>query len=132
MLTSATRTRQRRPWPPEAFGLWFKHARVDMHLPVYSALFTGQRKETVLNMLRPKSDANEIRVYAQKIKSWIPTHKLFGGFTDIELFVSGRHSDALLIQHARLARDREVTGRSAAPPVLLEVGSEAVRHSRGF
>jgi hypothetical protein len=41
--------------------------------PVYSGLFTGQRKETVLNMMRPKSDASEIQVYAQKIKSWIPT-----------------------------------------------------------
>lgn len=61
------------PWPPEAFELWFKHARVDMRLPVYSGLFTGQRKETVLNMLRPKSDATEFQVYAQKIKSWIPT-----------------------------------------------------------
>jgi hypothetical protein len=60
------------PWPPEAFALWFEHARVDMHLPVYSALFTGQRKETVLNMLRPKSDATEIQVYAQKIKGWVP------------------------------------------------------------
>ncbi|MHC2842860.1 integrase [Bradyrhizobium diazoefficiens] len=60
------------PWPPEAFALWFEHARVDMHLPVYSALFTGQRKETVLNMQRPKSDAKEIQVYAQKIKSWVP------------------------------------------------------------
>jgi len=61
------------PWPPEAFALWFEHARVDMHLPIYSALFTGQRKETVLGMFRPKSDATEIQVYAQKIKSWIPT-----------------------------------------------------------
>lgn len=61
------------PWPPEAFDLWFEHARVDMHLPVYSGLFTGQRKETVLNMQRPTSNANSIQVYAQKIKSWIPT-----------------------------------------------------------
>jgi len=61
------------PWPAEAFALWFEHARVDMHLPIYSALFTGQRKETVLGMLRPKSDATELQVYAQKIKSWIPT-----------------------------------------------------------
>jgi hypothetical protein len=60
------------PWPPEAFALWFKHARVDMHLPVYSGLFTGQRKETVLNMQRPKSDAREIQVYAQKIKAFVP------------------------------------------------------------
>jgi hypothetical protein len=61
------------PWTPQAFELFFKHARVDLHLAVYSGLFTGQRKETVLNMLRPKSDAVEIQVYAQKIKSWIPT-----------------------------------------------------------
>jgi hypothetical protein len=61
------------PWTPQAFELFFKHARVDLHLAVYSGLFTGQRKETAQNMLRPKSDAVEIQVYAQKIKSWIPT-----------------------------------------------------------
>ncbi|PDT77263.1 integrase [Bradyrhizobium sp. C9] len=61
------------PWTPQAFELFFEYGRADLHMAVYSGLFTGQRKETVLNMLRPKSDAAEIQVYAQKIKSWIPT-----------------------------------------------------------
>jgi hypothetical protein len=56
------------PWPPAAFDLWFEHARADMHLPVYSALFTGQRKTDVITMVRPKSDATEMPLVAEKTK----------------------------------------------------------------
>jgi len=56
------------PWPPTAFDVWFQYARIDMHLPVYSALFTGQRKTDVLAMVRPKSDATEMPLVAEKTK----------------------------------------------------------------
>jgi hypothetical protein len=48
--------------------LWFEHARIDMHLPVYSALFTGQRKTDVLAMVRPRADATEMPLVAEKTK----------------------------------------------------------------
>jgi hypothetical protein len=54
------------PWPPEAFELYFREVRADLHLPVYSALFTGQRKVDVLKMLRPALDASEMPLVAQK------------------------------------------------------------------
>jgi hypothetical protein len=54
------------------FELFFEHARVDIHLPVYSALFTGQRKVDVLNMLRPRDDASEMPIIAQKTSARIP------------------------------------------------------------
>jgi hypothetical protein len=60
------------PWPPEAFDLFFEHVRVDLHLPVYSGLFTGQRKVDVLKMLRPKSDAAEMPITAQKTSDKVP------------------------------------------------------------
>jgi hypothetical protein len=60
------------PWPPWAFELFFEKARVDLHLPVYSALFTGQRKVDVLQMLCPKAGAKEMPIIAQKTKDLVP------------------------------------------------------------
>jgi hypothetical protein len=60
------------PWPPEAFGLFFKNVRVDLHLSVYSGLFTGQRKVDVLKMLRPLAAATEMPVVAQKTSNRVP------------------------------------------------------------
>lgn len=60
------------PWPPEAFEIFFEHARPDLHLPVYSLLFTGQRKGDMLDMLRPKADATEMPIVAQKTKIKVP------------------------------------------------------------
>ncbi|MGJ5163217.1 integrase [Bradyrhizobium sp. HKCCYLR1051] len=60
------------PWPPEAFDLFFAHARVDLHLAVYSGLFTGQRKVDVINMIRPKAGATEMPVVAQKTDLRVP------------------------------------------------------------
>jgi hypothetical protein len=60
------------PWPPWAFELFFEKARIDLHLPVYSALFTGQHKVDVLKMLRPKAAANEMPIIAQKTKDLVP------------------------------------------------------------
>ena len=60
------------PWPPEAFDLFFKNVRVDLHLAVYSGLFTGQRKVDVLQMLRPLAAATEMPVVAQKTSDRVP------------------------------------------------------------
>ena len=34
------------PWPSEAFDPFFEHVRVDLHLAVYSGLFTGSARST--------------------------------------------------------------------------------------
>jgi hypothetical protein len=60
------------PWTPEAFDLFFTHARVDLHAAVYSGLFTGQRKVDILKMVRPRDGANEMPVRAQKTDSLVP------------------------------------------------------------
>src|SRR5260370_12104950 len=60
------------PCPPEAFDIFFQHVRVDLHLNVYSALFTGQRKVDVLKMIRPRSDATDMPIVAQKTDIRVP------------------------------------------------------------
>ncbi|MBR0947254.1 hypothetical protein ABIF65_003799 [Bradyrhizobium japonicum] len=60
------------PWPPEAFDLFFEHARVDLHVAVYSGLFTGQRKVDVLKMVRPRDSAAEMPIVAQKTSDRVP------------------------------------------------------------
>lgn len=60
------------PWTPEAFEIFFTHARADLHLPVYSALFTGQRKVDVLKMTRPPATATQMPLVAQKTSDRVP------------------------------------------------------------
>jgi hypothetical protein len=60
------------PWTPDAFEIFFANARADVHLAVYSALFTGQRKVDVLKMPRPREKANEMPLVAQKTSARIP------------------------------------------------------------
>lgn len=60
------------PWPTEAFDLFFAEVRVDLHLAVYSGLFTGQRKVDVLKMLRPLAAASEMPIVAQKTSDRVP------------------------------------------------------------
>jgi hypothetical protein len=60
------------PWTPQAFELFFTHARVDLHLAVYSGLFTGQRKVDILNMVRPRDGAGDMPVRAQKTNELVP------------------------------------------------------------
>lgn len=64
------------PWPDWAFELFFEHARIGLHLPVYSALYTGQRSVDVVPMLRPTSDAEAIQLVARKTGAnvWVPIH----------------------------------------------------------
>lgn len=60
------------PWPPWAFEHFFANARIDLHLPVYSALFTGQRKSDVMKMLRPTDGATDMPLIAQKTGEFVP------------------------------------------------------------
>lgn len=54
------------PWPDWAFELFFRYARLGLHLPVYSGLYTGQRSVDVFKMKRPKPTASEMPVVQQK------------------------------------------------------------------
>jgi hypothetical protein len=60
------------PWTPEAFDLFFTHARLDLHAAVYSGLFTGQRKVDILKMVRPREGSDEMPVRAQKTDNLVP------------------------------------------------------------
>lgn len=64
------------PWTDWAFETFFEHARVGLHLPVYSALYTGQRSIDVLPMLRPGPGANAIELIARKTgkEVYVPIH----------------------------------------------------------
>ncbi|AWN43812.1 integrase [Methylobacterium durans] len=64
------------PWPDWAFELFFEHARPALQLPVYSALYTGQRSVDVVPMARPAAGANAIELVARKTgrKVFVPIH----------------------------------------------------------
>jgi integrase len=60
------------PWPDWAFEVWFQHARLGLHLPVYTGLFTGQRSIDVFKMRRPPVKATEMPIFAQKTGEYVP------------------------------------------------------------
>jgi hypothetical protein len=60
------------PWPPWAFEHFFEHARLGLHLPVYSGLFTGQRISDVVKMKRPQDGITEMPIIAQKTNAIVP------------------------------------------------------------
>jgi hypothetical protein len=60
------------PWPPNAFEYFFAHARIGLHLPVYSGLFTGQRLSDVIDMRRPVEGVTEMPLVAQKTGELVP------------------------------------------------------------
>lgn len=60
------------PWPLWAFELFFANARIGLHMPIYSALFTGQRKGDLLNMKRPIEGVTEMPIIAQKTDEIVP------------------------------------------------------------
>ena len=64
------------PWTDWAFETFFEHARIGLHLPVYSALYTGQRSIDVLPMLRPAMGSNAIELVARKTGKpvYVPIH----------------------------------------------------------
>ncbi|EIZ83642.1 integrase family protein [Methylobacterium sp. GXF4] len=65
-----------KPWSDKAFEAFFEHARPGLHLPVYSALYTGQRSVDVVTMLRPAPGANAIELIARKTGAevFVPIH----------------------------------------------------------
>ncbi|MGU3668387.1 integrase [Methylobacterium sp. A49B] len=65
-----------KPWSDRAFEAFFEHARPGLHLPVYSALYTGQRSVDVLPMVRPAKGANAIELIARKTGAevFVPIH----------------------------------------------------------
>lgn len=60
------------PWQPWMFEFFFEHARIGLHMPVYSGLFTGQRISDVLKMKRPKEGVTEMPLIAQKTGEIVP------------------------------------------------------------
>ena len=60
------------PWAPWAFEYFFENARLGLHLPVYSGLFTGQRLSDVLDMHRPLEGVTEMPLIAQKTGEIVP------------------------------------------------------------
>jgi hypothetical protein len=60
------------PWPPWAFEFFFANARISLHLPVYSGLFTGQRLSDVIGMRRPLEGVTEMPLVAQKTSEIVP------------------------------------------------------------
>ena len=65
-----------KPWSDKAFEAFFEHARLGLHLPVYSALYTGQRSIDVVTMVRPLFGANAIELVARKTGAnvYVPIH----------------------------------------------------------
>jgi len=91
-----------KPWPDWAFELFFEFARVSLHLPVYSALYTGQRKVDVVPMLRPKREDTVIELVARKTKAnvWVPIHSEYRQVIDATRLVG---ADGIpQIEHSRL------------------------------
>jgi hypothetical protein len=60
------------PWAPWAFEYFFENARLGLHLPVYSGLFTGQRLSDVIDMRRPLEGVTEMPLIAQKTGEIVP------------------------------------------------------------
>ncbi len=65
-----------KPWSDRALEAFFEHARPGLHLPVYAALYTGQRSVDVLPMVRPAPGANAIELVARKTGAevFVPIH----------------------------------------------------------
>jgi hypothetical protein len=72
------------PCPDWAFELFFQHARIGLHLPVYSALYTGQRPVDVFKMKRPKLTATEMPIVQQKtdVKAHVQMHSEYRQIID--------------------------------------------------
>ncbi|HWL06773.1 MAG TPA: integrase [Xanthobacteraceae bacterium] len=81
------------PWPAWAFELFFEHARVGLHLPVYSGLFTGQRSVDIMNMRRPLDRATEMPVLAQKTGEIVPVQI----HSEYRLIIAAAKTDNLML-----------------------------------
>jgi hypothetical protein len=95
------------PWPDWAFELFFQHARIGLHLPVYSGLYTGQRSVDVFKMPLPKPAATEMPIVQQK--------------TDVKAHVQIHSEYRQIIEAARPKADDKVVALhedAVAPPPL--------------
>jgi hypothetical protein len=126
------------PWPDWAFELWFQHARIGLHLPVYTGLFTGQRSIDVFKMKRPGVRATEMPIFAQKTGEYVPIqiHSEYRALIDATLpsgDVKILHEDELALHlredghpwtlaGARTAWQREMTFEApdGAEPAVVE------------
>jgi integrase len=80
------------PWPDWAFELFLEYARPSLHLPVFSAFYTGQRSIDVIPMARPNGD--EISLIARKTGKlvWRPVHS---EYADLIVRLAPSNSEAL-------------------------------------
>lgn len=126
------------PWPDWAFDLFFRYARPALHLPVFSAVYTGQRKIDVIPMIRPKSDADAIELVARKTKAkvWVP---ILSEYRRIIAATSADHVRLHLREDGKpwtyegfkTAWHRELAfGAKEAPPAELQAKAEAMRRLR--
>ena len=126
------------PWPDWAFELFFGHAKPALHLPVFSAVYTGQRKVDVIPMIRPKSDAEAIELVARKTKAkvWVP---IASEYRKIIAATPADHVRLHLRENGKpwtyegfkTAWHRELTfGVKEAPPPELLAKAEAMRRIR--
>ncbi|GHE50798.1 hypothetical protein GCM10019059_07360 [Camelimonas fluminis] len=105
-----------KPWPEWAFELFFEHARIGLHLPVYSALYTGQRSIDVIGMLRPAPEAEAIELVTHKTGGnvWAPIHSeyrdiLVATHTDTALLHLREDGEAWTLAGFRTAWQRELS-----------------------
>jgi hypothetical protein len=72
------------PWPDWAFELFFQYARIGLHLPVYSGLYTGQRSVDIFKMKWLKTTATEMPVVQQKteVKAHVQIHSEYRQIID--------------------------------------------------
>lgn len=109
-----------KPWSDRAFEAFFEHARPGLHLPVYSALYTGQRSIDVVPMLRPAPGANAIELIARKTGAevFVPIHSEYREIltrTHIDHPALHLREDAQpwTLAAYRTAWQREVTSRTS-------------------
>jgi hypothetical protein len=100
------------PWPDWAFELFFQYARIGLHLPVYSGLYTGQRSVDVFKMKRPKPTATEMPIVQQK--------------TDVKAHVQIHSEYRQIIEAARLENDGKVVAFHREPIELLHLREDGV------
>jgi hypothetical protein len=127
-----------KPWPDWAFELFFEHARIGLHLPVYSAFYTGQRSIDVIPMMRPRSDAKAIELVARKTGKAVfaPVHSEYRAILDATKVEHTRlhlreDGEAWTVAAYRTAWQREMTFAAADDaPVELREKAAAMKRLR--
>lgn len=132
-----------KPWSDWAFEIFFEHARSGLHLPVYSALYTGQRSVDVVPMARPTPGANAIELVARKTGAhvFVPIHSeyreiLTRTHIDHEALHLREDGQAWTLAAYRTAWQRDLScktsqGKDAAVSATKRAGMERLREA-GF